>query len=88
MITSKDATPVGVFIVSYSKTKDDLNHQIEMMNKLTKAWEMRAARGECSWVCGDCCVSFVEGMPNACVHGHQSCTDIIESYKIAATKEH
>jgi hypothetical protein len=51
--------------------------QIDALDRETREWEMRAARGECSWVCADCCCSFSQGMPDACVHGHQGCTDII-----------
>lgn len=44
-------------------------------------WTLRAARGECGWVCADCCQSFSEGMPDACCHGHESCTSIIKRDK-------
>lgn len=39
---------------------------IESLNEATAAWEMRAARGECAWVCSDCCMTFPAGMPDAC----------------------
>lgn len=56
----------------------DFKKQLESLDQRTREWEMKAARGECSWICADCCVTFPEGMPNACTHGHQSCTDIIQ----------
>ena len=43
----------------------------------TDEWTMRAARGECAWVCSDCCMSFPDGIPDACAHGIQQCTNII-----------
>lgn len=57
---------------------------IETMNKVTQEWTLRAARGECSWVCADCGCTFREGMPDECAHGHQSCTDIIARDKAEA----
>lgn len=60
---------------------DDMPAFIEQMNKSTQEWTMRAARGECGWICADCSMSFPAGMPDACEHGHQSCTDIIQRDK-------
>lgn len=54
---------------------------IEHMNKVTAEWTMQAARGECAWTCSDCSVNFPEGMPDKCMHEHQSCTDIIQRDK-------
>lgn len=71
----------GIFI---APADGDLSKTIEAMDKLTNEWEMRAARGECGWVCADCCCSFPEGMPDVCTHGHQSCTDIIRRDKANA----
>lgn len=71
----------GVFI---ALVDDKLPEVVDSMNKATVEWEMRAARGECSWVCGDCCVTFPAGMPDACAHGIKRCTDIIKRDKIAA----
>lgn len=66
----------------------DFDKAIAAMDKLTRDWEMRAARGECAWVCADCCCTFPKGMPDACEHGHQSCTEIIQRDKrVAAEKE-
>ncbi len=45
---------------------------------------LRAARGECSWVCASCCSTFPAGMPDACEHGDQGCTDIIKRDKANA----
>jgi hypothetical protein len=55
--------------------------QLDALNRETRDWEMRAARGECGWICADCCASYPKGMPDACEHGHQSCTDIIQRDK-------
>lgn len=57
------------------------------LNKATREWEMRAARGECGWVCADCCCTFPKGMPDACEHGHQYCTDIIQRDKREAAAQ-
>ena len=65
----------------------ELDAVIARMNKVTHEWTMRAARGECGWICSDCCASFPDGMPDACEWGHQSCTDIIQRDKITARKE-
>jgi hypothetical protein len=46
----------------------------------------KAARGECAWTCPDCYVEFPQGMPDACVHGHQICTDILRRDKRTAQK--
>jgi len=54
---------------------------ISQADKLMRDWTDRAARGECGWICADCCCSFPEGMPDKCEHGHQSCTDIIQRDK-------
>jgi hypothetical protein len=51
------------------------------MDKATNEWTARAARGECEWICSDCCMGFPGGMPDACAYGHQSCTDIIQRDK-------
>lgn len=51
------------------------------MDKAMQEWTLRAARGECAWICADCCVTFSEGMPDSCMHGHQSCSDIIQRDK-------
>jgi hypothetical protein len=69
----------GIFITTANDAS--LDEAISYMDRVTREWEMRAARGECGWICGDCCVSFPNGMPDACEHGHQSCTDIIQRDK-------
>ena len=72
---------VGIFI---APVDGNLSKTISAMDKHTREWEMRAARGECSWVCADCCCTFAEGMPDACAHGIQTCTDIIKRDKANA----
>lgn len=59
----------------------DLAETINEIDRLTNEWTAKAARGECAWICSDCCCTFSEGMPNECAHGHQSCTDIIQRDK-------
>jgi hypothetical protein len=70
----------GIFI-AVTKDGDSLDATVEHMNRVTQDWTLRAARGECGWICADCCVSFPAGMPDACEHGHQACTDIIQRDK-------
>jgi hypothetical protein len=74
---------LGIFIVA---TKDDaeVSAAIAHMDTVTREWEMRAARGECAWVCADCCITFPDGMPSECTHGHQGCTEIIQRDKADA----
>ena len=75
-------TPIfpGVFVSAGVTPKflDDLN-------KATQDWTMRAARGECEWICSDCC-SSESGMPDECFHGNQWCTDIIKRDKREAAQ--
>ncbi|MDD2879700.1 MAG: hypothetical protein PHQ58_04620 [Rhodoferax sp.] len=69
----------GVFAtVSIGKVA---GQQLDTVNKATQEWTMQAAKGMCAWICSDCCASFPEGMPDACAHGHQGCTDIIQRDK-------
>lgn len=64
-----------------------LPETIEAMDKAMNDWTDKAARGECGWICSDCCCSFPEGMPDECAHGHQKCTDIIQRDKAMARGE-
>lgn len=64
---------VGIFV---AVNPDE--HTIKALDEATHAWEMRAARGECAWVCADCCMTFPNGMPDKCGHGQQWCTDILQ----------
>jgi hypothetical protein len=57
------------------------------MNKDMRAWTGQAARGECEWICSDCCCSEPKGMPDVCFHGHEACTAIIQRDKRAAMRE-
>jgi hypothetical protein len=72
----------GIFVA----VNNAANTLVEM-NKTTREWEMKAARGECGWICADCSCSFPLGMPDECQHGQQYCTDIIERDKANARKE-
>ena len=75
----------GIFITT--ATGKALEDQISLMDKLTNEWTMRAARGECAWICSDCCVTFPDGMPDACAHDIQQCTSIITRDKMSARKQ-
>lgn len=68
----------GIFV---AKVGDGLQETLAHMDKITQEWTMSAARGECSWVCSDCCMTFPDGMPDECAHGLQKCTDIIKRDK-------
>jgi hypothetical protein len=61
--------------------KSDLPDHISEMDKATRDWTTQAARGECGWVCSDCCMSDAKGMPDECWHRIQRCTDIIQRDK-------
>jgi len=75
---------LAILSTSNKKEFDDF---ISDLNKSTLEWEMAAARGECGWICADCSCSFPEGMPDECIHGHESCTNIIKRDKERATNE-
>lgn len=62
----------------------DLDKHIEGMNASMRQWTDQSARGECGWICADCCCSDPKGMPDECFHGHQRCTDIIRRDKLRA----
>lgn len=65
----------GIFIADMNSP--DFGKTLEAMDKITNEWTERAARGECGWICSDCCGSFPDGMPDTCAHGIQRCTEII-----------
>ena len=70
----------GILLVGTSE------EAISSADKMMQDWTDKAARGECGWICADCCCSFPEGMPDSCLHGHQKCTDIIKRDKERAKK--
>ncbi len=74
----------GIF-VAVDDTGSEMSGILSEMDKITNEWTMKAARGECSWVCSDCCSVVAEGMPDTCVHDIQRCTDIIQRDKKHAT---
>jgi hypothetical protein len=82
--TGKPATPEMLAAISIFDEKDAASVLAEM-DRAMLDFTMRAARGECAWVCADCCMTFSAGMPDECAHGHQSCTDIIRRDKADAT---
>ena len=59
---------------------------IKQMDDITNEWFAKAARGECSWVCPDCCCGFPDGMPDACAYGHAGCTELIQRDKATAAQ--
>ena len=73
----------GVWI---APADEALGGTLDAMDKMFRDYTERAARGECSWVCADCCCTFPDGMPDACLHGHQGCTDIITRDKANAKR--
>lgn len=60
---------------------------LDGMNKMMREWTDRAARGECPWVCADCCFTFNDGMPDSCCHGVEQCTAIIQRDKQRAMRQ-
>lgn len=71
----------GIFI---TPIQSNMQEVISEMDRRTNEWFARAARGECNWICPDCCCVFPDGMPDECAHGHQGCTDLIQRDKAAA----
>lgn len=72
---------VGIFV---APVDNNLSTVIGDMNEMMQNWTLKAARGECGWICSDCCITFPDGMPEECPHGHQRCTDIIQRDKAEA----
>jgi len=68
-------------IVIHETTPEGLAGVFDGMNKAMRDFTDKAARGECAWICSDCCCSDQKGMPDACFHGDQRCTDIIKRDK-------
>ena len=71
----------GAFTIT-SVPLNQVDAFFEQMSEKTRAWTARAARGECGWICADCCCTFPDGMPDQCEHWHQGCTDIIKRDKL------
>ena len=65
----------------------DLPAHIEAMNKETRDWTAQAARGECGWICSDCCMSDPKGMPDECFCDDPRCTEIIQRDKREAMQK-
>lgn len=70
-----------------SMPEGDLPAHIERMNAEMREYTARAARGECSWICSDCCMSESNGMPDKCIIGCERCTAIIKRDKREAMRE-
>ena len=75
------STP-GIFIAV-----NPTDEQISQLDRAMQQWTLKAASMECSWICADCSMTFPEGMPDKCEHGHQGCTDIITRDKEASKRE-
>ena len=73
----------GLFFAN-AKDPAELAKTIDQMNQAMTAWTFQAERGECSWICSDCCASFPAGMPDECAHDNQKCTEIIKRDKADA----
>jgi hypothetical protein len=67
-----------MLFVTDSEKKEEV---LSQMDKITRSWEDKAVRGECSWICSDCGMSFNDGMPDVCAYDHQVCTDILSRDK-------
>ncbi len=80
------ASNTGGFEVLVYETMSE-QEALSILDKHMRDYTMRAARGEHGWICSDCCMSYPEGMPDECFHGHQGCTDIIKRDKLAAMRE-
>lgn len=76
----------GEFVKVSVVPEKDFGKFVEGMNEGMRKWTDQAARGECPWICSDCCCSDVKGMPDACFHGHEECTRIIQRDKREAMK--
>lgn len=63
---------------------DRSKESISKLDEATRELEMRAARGECPWVCSDCGILFKDGMPDECDIGRRECTEIIRRDKSSA----
>jgi hypothetical protein len=75
---------VSEFVKVTLVNESELPKHISEMDKATREWTQQAARGECGWVCSDCCYSWPNGMPDECEHVNQWCTDIIKRDKLSA----
>lgn len=75
--------PPGIFIANGMPSPEVFAE----LDKATHEWEMRAARGECEWICSSCCSVFPEGMPDECPHNAKGCTEIIQRDKLEANRE-
>jgi len=60
---------------------------VDKIDQQTKEWMDSAAQGDAMWVCSDCGATVFEGMPDKCVYGHQSCTDILLRDKARALQK-
>ena len=76
---------MGILIVT-TNTAGDIAATISAADSVTNKWFDAAARGECGWICPDCCISAPKGMPDECMVGCQRCTEIIKRDKARANQ--
>lgn len=74
---------MGILIVT-TGSDEEVSEAVSRMDAITNAWTAQAARGECGWICSDCCMGFPDGMPDTCPHGDERCTRIIQRDKAHA----
>ena len=72
----------GVF--ANTSNRLDTEKALKSMNEATREWTTQAAKGNCGWICADCCTSFPDGMPDVCAYNDNRCTDIIRRDKALA----
>lgn len=75
----------GIFVTTAQGQQ--LDAVVKSMDELTNKWTTSAARGECGWICSDCCGSDPTGMPDQCFHNLDWCTKIIQRDKAAANNK-
>lgn len=72
----KTTPPVG--FVAVASGKGEVSQSvISAMDKMTNDWFSAAARGECGWICPDCCMSDHKGMPAFCMCGSPGCDRLL-----------
>ena len=73
-------------LITGCKGQKEIDETFAVMRAEMIDYTMKAARGECAWICSSCCGSDQRGMPDECFGGVQWCTDIITRDKLAARK--
>ena len=76
---------MGILIATTEKESQAAG-AMSAVDSSTNKWFDAAARGECGWICPDCCISAPKGMPDECMVGCQRCTEIIKRDKARANQ--